>query len=112
DELAAVEYPQDLELRARIRAYELAFRMQAAVPEAIDFSTETEATTKLYGLDNEATKLAGQRLLAARRLVERGVRFVQVFPSPYGVWDSHQKLQENHTRLCGTSELPVPGLAQ
>lgn len=112
DELTAVEYPEDQDLRARIRVYELAFRMQAAVPEAVDFSQETEATARLYGLDNEATKLAGERLLAARRLVERGVRFVQVFPSTYGVWDSHQKLKENHTRLCATVDLPVAGLIQ
>lgn len=112
NELTAVEYPEDQELRARIRAYELAFRMQSAVPEAIDFAEETESTTKLYGIDNDATKLAGQRLLAARRLVERGVRFVQVFPSPYGVWDSHRKLKENHTRLCATVDLPVAGLVQ
>jgi hypothetical protein len=110
NELSAVEYPSDLELRARIRAYELAFRMQSSVPEAIDFSTEPASIQKLYGLDNDATKLAGQRLLAARRLVERGVRFVQVFPSAYGVWDSHQKLKENHTRLCATVDLPVAGL--
>lgn len=110
--LTAVEYPEDQHLQARIRSYELAFRMQAAVPEAIDFTPETEATQKLYGIDNEATKVAGQRLLAARRLVERGVRFVQVYPSAYGVWDSHQKLKENHTRLCATVDLPVAGLIQ
>lgn len=110
NQFSAVEYPEDRDLRARIRAYELAYRMQAAVPEAIDFKQETEATSKLYGLDNEATKLAGERLLGARRLIERGVRFVQVFPSPYGVWDSHQKLKENHTRLCATVDLPVAGL--
>jgi uncharacterized protein (DUF1501 family) len=112
NELTAVEYPEDQELRARIRAYELAFRMQSSVPEAIDFAQETAATARLYGLDNDATRLAGQRLLAARRLVERGVRFVQVFPSPYGVWDSHQKLKDNHTRLCATVDLPVAGLLQ
>ena len=100
--LSAVEYPDDQELAARIRAYELAFRMQSAVPEAVDFANETEATQKLYGIDKESTKLAGSRLLGARRLVERGVRFVQVFPSAYGVWDSHQKLKENHTKLCET----------
>jgi hypothetical protein len=110
NELTAVEYPEDQELRARIRAYELAFRMQTAVPEAIDFAAETAVTRALYGLDNDATKVAGERLLAARRLVERGVRFVQVFPSPYGVWDSHQKLQENHARLCATIDLPIAGL--
>lgn len=110
NELTAVEYPEDQELRARIRAYELAFRMQSAVPEAVDLTQETAATADLYGLEDDATKLAGQRLLAARRLVERGVRFVQVYPSSYGVWDSHQKLKENHTRLCGTVDRPVAGL--
>lgn len=112
NELTAVEYPQDQSLRARIRAYELAFRMQAAVPEAIDLAQETEATSKMYGLDNDDTKVAGQRLLAARRLVERGVRFVQVFPSAYGVWDSHQQLKDNHTKLCRTVDQPVAGLIQ
>lgn len=112
NELTAVEYPEDQELRARIKAYELAFRMQSAVPEAIDFTQETETTRNLYGIDNDATRLAGQRLLASRRLIERGVRFVQVFPSKYGVWDSHRKLKENHTRLCATVDLPVAGLIQ
>src|SRR5690606_12603847 len=112
NELAAVEYPEDQELRARIRAYELAYRMQSAVPEAVDLAEETPATAALYGLEEEATKLAGQRLLAARRLVERGVRFVQVYPSPYGVWDSHQKLKDNHTRLCATVDRPIAGLIQ
>lgn len=110
NELAAVEYPDDQNLRARIRAYELAFRMQSAVPEAVDLTQETAATAALYGLEDDATKVAGQRLLAARRLVERGVRFVQVFPSSYGVWDSHRKLQENHARLCATIDRPVAGL--
>ncbi|MCA9116426.1 MAG: DUF1501 domain-containing protein [Planctomycetaceae bacterium] len=110
--LSAVEYPEDQDLVARIRAYELAFRMQAAVPEAIDFSQETAATASMYGIDNDATKLAGRRLLAARRLVERGVRFVQVYPSTYGVWDSHQKLKENHTRLCATVDQPIAALIQ
>ncbi|MBL8816890.1 MAG: DUF1501 domain-containing protein [Planctomyces sp.] len=110
--LAAAEYPEDQDLRARIRAYELAFRMQTSVPEAVDFQQETEQTRQLYGLDQDATRAAGMKLLAARRLVERGVRFVQVFPSTYGVWDSHQKLKENHTRLCATVDLPVAGLIQ
>ncbi|HTN03646.1 MAG TPA: DUF1501 domain-containing protein, partial [Planctomycetaceae bacterium] len=112
NELSAVEYPDDPDLRARIRAYELAFRMQSATPDAIDLASETAATQQLYGLDQDATKLAGQRLLAARRLVERGVRFVQVFPSTYGVWDSHQKLKDNHTRLCATIDKPIAGLIQ
>jgi hypothetical protein len=110
--LSSVEYPDDLELLAKIRSYELAFRMQTTVPEAIDLASETEPTHRLYGIHQDTTRLAGQRLLAARRLIERGVRFVQVFPSPYGVWDSHQKLKENHSRLCATIDLPVAGLIQ
>jgi hypothetical protein len=108
--LAAVEYPNDKDLLARIHSYELAFRMQAAIPEAVDFSHETNHTQRMYGLDKDSTKVAGQRLLAARRMVERGVRFVQVFPSAYGVWDSHQNLKTNHTRLCETIDLPIAGL--
>jgi arylsulfatase A-like enzyme len=108
--LAGVEYPEDDGLRARIRSYELAFRMQMAVPEALDLAKEPRAIRNLYGLDEANTKLAGERLLAARRLVERGVRFVQVYPSPYGAWDSHQKLRENHARLCPMIDRPIAGL--
>lgn len=108
--LAAVEYPDDETMRARIRAYELAFRMQAAVPEALDLASETADTQKAYGFDNPKTKLAAERCVAARRLVERGVRFVQVYPSPYGVWDSHTKLKENHTKLCAEVDQPVAAL--
>ena len=107
--LSALEYPHDKDLLARIHSYELAYRMQTSVPEAMNFASESLNTTRLYGLDNPVTKLAGERLLAARRLTERGVRFVQVFPSTYGVWDSHQKLKDNHTRLCATIDFPVAG---
>jgi len=109
NELASVEYPDDQALRARIRAYELAYRMQAAVPEALDFRPEGNAVERLYGLDDPATRPAGERLLAARRLVERGVRFVQVYPSAYGSWDSHQKLKDNHEKLCAGVDRPVAG---
>jgi hypothetical protein len=108
--LSAVEYPRDEAVAARIRAYELAFRMQTSVPEALDLGNETAETYSLYGLDNDATKAAGQRLLVARRMVERGVRFVQVYPTPYGTWDSHQKLQANHARLCNEVDQPVAAL--
>jgi hypothetical protein len=111
NKLAAVEHPEDAALKARIKTYELAFRMQTAVPAALDLQKgETEETKKLYGLDNAATQVAGQRLLSARRLVERGVRFVQVYPTPYGTWDSHQKLRENHARQCAAIDKPVAGL--
>lgn len=108
--LTSLEYPEDQELSARIRAYELAYRMQTAVPDAVNLAEETEATRRLYGLDQEATKNAGERFLVARRLIEQGVRFVQVFPSAYGTWDSHQKLKENHIRLCHSVDLPTAGL--
>jgi hypothetical protein len=108
--LAAVEYPRDEALRARIKSYELAYRMQAAIPEAIDLNRETAETRKLYGLDDEATRAVGERFLAARRLVERGVRFVQVFPTAYGRWDSHKRLQANHEILCREVDGPTAGL--
>jgi Protein of unknown function (DUF1501) len=108
--LAGVEYPEDTGLRARIRSYELAFKMQAAVPEAVDFSGEPEHIRKLYGMDGDHTRAAGGRLLVARRLAERGVRFIQVYPSEYGSWDSHQKLKENHEKMCSSVDAPVAGL--
>ena len=108
--LAQVEYPDDPNLRARIRSYELAFRMQKAVPEAIEMSRETAATQKLYGLDNATTKVAGERLLAARRLAERGARFIQVYPTPYGQWDSHKKLKTLHAQMSEKVDKPIAGL--
>lgn len=108
--LAADEFPHDAQLEARIRSYELAFRMQAAVPEAVDLSRETASMKTAYGIGTKETETAGRRLLAARRMVERGVRFVQVFPSPYGKWDSHQQLKTNHTKMCLSVDQPVAAL--
>ena len=108
--LAQVEYPDDANLRARIQSYELAYRMQTAVPEAIEMTQETAATQKLYGLDQASTKVAGQRLLAARRLAERGVRFIQVYPTPYGKWDSHKKLKSLHAQMSEKVDKPIAGL--
>lgn len=110
NELAAVQYPDDQALRARIRSYELAYRMQAAVPEAVGFADETADTLKLYGIGEPATDVAGRRMLAARRFAERGVRFTLVYPSGYSVWDSHSQLKENHSRLCGEVDKPIAGL--
>jgi hypothetical protein len=110
--LVGVEYPADDAVRARIRAYELAYRMQSAVPDALDLAKETEETHKLYGTDQTMTKVAARRCLAARRLVERGVRFVQLYPTPYGVWDSHAKLKENHGKLCPQIDQPVAALVK
>jgi len=110
NQISAEKFPGDEQLQARIKSYELAFRMQAAVPDAVDLSAEDASIASLYGLDNAATKVAGERLLAARRMVERGVRFVQVFPSAYGTWDSHQKLRENHSKMCLSIDKPIAGL--
>src|SRR5207248_9517003 len=76
--LRGVAYPDDPALAARIQSYELAFRMQRSLPDVLNFNAETEATRRLYGLDQPVTRDFGMQLLAARRLVERGVRFVQI----------------------------------
>jgi hypothetical protein len=108
--LAAVEYPDDEQLRARIKSYELAFRMQRAIPEVLDLAKETEATKKLYGIDNPTTEVYGRRLLAARRLAEKGVRFNLVYLSDYGEWDSHNELKKNHARSAARVDKPLAGL--
>ncbi len=103
----AEKHPEDLELDARLESYELAYRMQAHAPEAVDLAKETEATKSLYGMDDERTAVYGRNLLLARRLVERGVRFVQAY---CGGWDAHTKIEENHTKWCGVSDKPIAGL--
>lgn len=106
----AADKPEDTELAARLNSYELAYRMQSAAPEAVDISSESEATKKLYGLDNEATRKYGTICLMGRRLVERGVRFVQLYSGGGSGWDAHNDIEENHTRMCRSSDLPVAGL--
>ena len=108
--LSAIEYPQDAAIRARIKSYELAFGMQSAVPESLDMATETRETQELYGLDNKTTEVYGRRLLAARRLAERGVRYSLVYLSGYGEWDSHRDLKKNHARSCARVDKPIAGL--
>lgn len=110
--LNAVKYPDDESLRARIKAYELAFRMQAAVPDVINFNDETENTKSLYGLDRPQTSPFGMQLLAARRFVERGVRFIQIMhgDGAAGAWDAHSNLKDNHTNLAGQVDKPISGL--
>lgn len=98
------------ELDARIRSMELAFRMQATAPEAVDLSRETEATKKLYGMDETHTQNFGRMCLLARRLVERGVRFVQLYHGAGSKWDAHDKLEPNHKKLCAEMDKPVAGL--
>ena len=105
--------PQNTELQARIASYELAFRMQSHAPEAVDLSAESKRTRALYGLDSPRTEKFGRRCLLARRLVERGVRFVQVYSGGgHGddTWDAHGDVNKNHERHCGATDLPIAGL--
>ncbi|HEX7375741.1 MAG TPA: DUF1501 domain-containing protein [Pirellulales bacterium] len=104
-------YPDDSDLAARIANFETAARMQIAVPEAIDLARETEATRRLYGLDQPQTQEYGTRCLMARRLVERGVRFVQVFMSGQP-WDTHSKNAENLKSLCARTDQPSAALVR
>lgn len=111
--LGGIQYPDDPAARARIKSYELAFRMQAAVPEVMRLEDESEETRRLYGLDQANTRTFGQQCLAARRLVERGVRFVQIFHGSNGgagAWDAHSNLKNGHTALCGQVDRPIGGL--
>ncbi len=103
----------DSELAARISSYELAFRMQASAPEAVDLSQETTATRKMYGLDDRRTADFGTRCLLARRFVERGVRFVQLYHGggPVSIqWDAHDHLKANHEKMAGLTDQPIAAL--
>jgi len=100
----------DTELLARLNSYELAYRMQAAAPEAVDLSKESEATKKLYGLDNPISAKYGTMCLMARRLVERDVRFIQLYSGSGSAWDAHADIEGNHSRMCASSDKPIAGL--
>jgi hypothetical protein len=101
---------EDADLEARIAAYELAYRMQSAAPEAVDLSRETDETRRLYGLDDQQTERYGRNCLLARRLVERGVRFVQLYSGSGSKWDAHSDVEGNHGRYCRESDKPIAGL--
>jgi hypothetical protein len=100
--------PGDAELVGRIQSFELAFRMQTEATELVDLSQETAATRELYGVERPETKSYGSKCLLARRLVERGVRFVQVYSD--GEWDAHSNLVGNHTQHCLATDIPIHGL--
>jgi hypothetical protein len=110
NQLSALEYPADEQLKARIRSYELAYRMQMSAPEVVDLSGETEETQQMYGLNDEVTSVYGRRLLTARRLAERGVRYSLVYLSGYGEWDSHSNIKELHANSCQRVDKPLAGL--
>jgi hypothetical protein len=102
--------PDQTELEARIRSYELAFRMQAHAPEAVDISSESESTRDLYGMNHKTTEVFGRNCLLARRLVERGVRFVQLYHGAGSKWDAHTEIEKNHTSNCAKMDQPVAAL--
>ena len=115
NELDLKKYPGSSELAARISSYELAYRMQGCAPEAVDVNSESEATRKLYGLDEKITEPFGRQCLMARRLVERGVRFVQLYHGGMGqqnrdTWDAHDDIKDNHSRHAAEVDRPISAL--
>jgi hypothetical protein len=100
--------PGEAELASRIESFELAYRMQTEAADLVDLSTETKATRQLYGLEDGVTQPFGTKCLLARRLVEQGVRFVQVYHD--GEWDAHSDLKGNHSKNCVQTDLPIAGL--
>lgn len=106
----ANRHAEQTELEARIMSYELAFRMQAAAPTAIDLAEETEDTHKLYGLGSKETETFGRMCLLSRRLIERGVRFVQLYHGAGSKWDAHAKIETNHAKNFVATDKPVAGL--
>jgi hypothetical protein len=111
NELHRRRFPENKELEARIANFEMAARMQTAVPQALDLADETEETRRLYGLDNKATAEYGRRCLLARRLVEQGVRFVQIFLAGQP-WDTHKNNAEQLRGLCARTDQPSAALVQ
>ena len=109
-------YPADNALEARIQSFELAYRMQSAAPEALDISQEKESTKKLYGIEGgNPGEYFGSQCLMARRLVERGVRFVQLYSGGgHGDnnWDAHGNIVGNHDKHCAATDQPIAGLLQ
>jgi hypothetical protein len=110
NEIWSEDKKEDSELDARIRSYELAYKMQSAAPEAVDLSKESDATRKLYGMDEEETRAFGTNCLLARRQVERGVRFVELYCGSGSGWDAHENVEENHSKWCRASDKPIAGL--
>jgi uncharacterized protein (DUF1501 family) len=110
--LSLEAYPGDQTLMARMKSYELAYRMQRAVPETLDLEGESVETKKLYGLDDQVTGPFARQLLVARRLAERGVRFIQIQhgDGAAGAWDSHSGLKTNHSKLAAQVDKPISGL--
>jgi uncharacterized protein (DUF1501 family) len=107
-----IQRDKDDVLSARIAAYELAFRMQLTAPELVDLRQESSSTLKMYGIGQKTTTDFGTRCLMARRMIERGVRFVQIYSGDTNGWDAHSNVADNHGKLCAATDLPVSGLLQ
>ena len=105
---------EDSRLSARIESFELAYRMQLQAPDAFDLSRESAATNRLYGIDEKSTEVFGRQCLLARRLVERGVRFVQLYHTTGGFqpWDQHSDLKSGHAKNALATDRPIAGLLQ
>jgi len=115
NEIDMKKFPGNSELAARIASYELAYRMQGCAPGAVDVAGESDATRKLYGLDEKVSEPFGRQCLMARRLVERGVRFVQIYAGGVGnqntdTWDAHDDIKTNHTQHAAETDRPMAGL--
>ena len=101
---------ENSDLEARIGSYELAYQMQSSAPDAVDLAHESAQTLEMYGINNPATAAYGRNLLMARRMVERGVRFVQCYHGAGSKWDAHSKIETNHTKMCAEMDQPVAAL--
>ena len=109
---SGIEYPDDPQLTARIRSYELAAGMQVAVPDVMHMDRETEATRALYGIDRDHSREFGTQCLAARRMVEKGVRFIQIYhgTGSAGSWDAHSDIKKNYDIEAPKVDQPIAGL--
>src|SRR4029079_15485182 len=108
-------HPDEPDLAARVETFELAYRMQMAAPDALDLSKETEETKKLYGLDNPKATHFAKQCLTARRLVQRGVRFVQIYSGGMEndlSWDGHNNIAKNHGGFAQETDKPIAGLLE
>jgi len=110
NQIWSADKADDGELDARTRSYELAYQMQSAASDAVDLSRESESTKAMYGIDNPGSAVFGTNCLMARKLVERGVRFIELYCGGGSGWDAHSDIEGNHTRFCGASDKPIAGL--
>ncbi len=110
DELWSADKSDDTELDARTRSFELAYQMQSAASDAVDLSKESAETKAMYGIDNPTSAVFGTNCLLARKLVERGVRFVELYSGGGSGWDAHNNIEGNHTHFCAESDKPIAGL--